>query len=157
MCFLGETCLTARMEMAIKTKSYFIISRCSLGKLYMAGNSRHESNSYNTSSIILIKEVSSEINYESRGEFFISSLSYCSGRHLIILRLSDCNVSYTYVKVYIPSERQALMDYVPCSTGLLFGLNLYLLLQYSYFSYCFSLVSLILIGCCSAGFGKRRK
>lgn len=100
MCFLGETCLTARMEMAIKTKSYFIISRCSLGKLYMAGNSRHESNSYNTSSIILIKEVSSEINYESRGEFFISSLSYCSGRHLIILRLSDCNVSYTYVKVF---------------------------------------------------------
>lgn len=100
MCFLGETCLTARMEMTIKTNSYFIISRWSLAKLSMAENSNHESNSYNTNSIVLIKEVSSEINYESRGEYFISSLSYCSGRHLIILRLSDCNVSYTCVKVF---------------------------------------------------------
>lgn len=98
--FLRETCLAARLEMAIKTNSYFIISRCSLGKVHMAGNSSHESNSYNTNSIILTKEAFSEINYETRGEYFISSLSCCSGKHLLILGLSDCNVSYTYVKVF---------------------------------------------------------
>lgn len=98
--FLRETCLAARLEIAIKTNSYFIISRCSLGKLHMAGNSSHESNSYNTNSIVLTKEAFSEINYETRGEYFISSLSSCSGKHLIILGLSDCNVSYTYVKVF---------------------------------------------------------
>lgn len=61
----------------------------------MAGNSSHESKSIN-----LIKEASSEINKENRGEYFISSLSCCSGKHLITLRLSDCNVSYTYVKMF---------------------------------------------------------
>lgn len=40
----------------------------------MAGNSSHESNSYNANSIILIKQASSEINYESRGEYFFFKL-----------------------------------------------------------------------------------
>lgn len=66
----------------------------------MARNSNHESNNYNTNSINLIKEASSEINNENRGEYFISSLSCCSGKHLITLRLSDCNVSYTCVEVF---------------------------------------------------------
>lgn len=81
--------------MAVKTNPYFIISRCSLGKLYMAGNSSHESNSYNTNGIISIKGPSSEINYKNTGQYFISSLSCCSGKHLIILRLTDCSVTYT--------------------------------------------------------------
>jgi len=89
--------LTARLEMAIKTNPYFIISRCSLGKLYMAGNLSYESNSYNTNRIISIKGPSSEINYKNIREYFISSLNCCSGKHLIILRLTACNVTYTHV------------------------------------------------------------
>lgn len=50
------------------------------------------------------------------------------------------------------------MDYVPCSTGLLFGLNLNLLLQYSYFSYSFHWsVGAWWAAALTAGFGKRGK
>lgn len=83
--------LTARLEMAVKTNPNFIISRCSSGKLYTAVNSSHESNNYNTNSIISIKGPSSEINYINTGEYFLFKLFY---RKTIILRLTDCNVTY---------------------------------------------------------------
>lgn len=140
--------------MAIRTNSSFIISRCSLGKLYMAGNSSHESNSYSTNSIILIKEASSEINYENREEYFISSLSCCSGKHLIILRLSECNMSYTYVKVF--SGLEAYSQWEASSHGLCTLLHrspIWSEFEFAttiqLFFILFSLVCWSLMGCCS--------
>lgn len=48
----------------------------------MAGNSSCEPTSYNANSVISIKGLSSEINYKNTGEYFIYSLSCCSGKHL---------------------------------------------------------------------------